>query len=148
MNSFTIFQTLYLTRAIPPFFIQPKLTDRGNNLSSQGGNKRKENRHLDRKCRMCGFDSLTETMQRQEDRAPEQSPRLDSTSVAVGTERRAQTASEQPVKRLSALPPQTGGKSAFPNCFTSSEQPCKTLIKWILILKERICTCARKSKLL
>lgn len=69
-------------------------------------------------------------MQRQEDRAPEQSSRLDSTSVAVGTERRAQAASEQPVTRLSALPPQTGGgKSALPNCFTSSEQQCKNTDK-------------------
>lgn len=58
---------------------------------------------------MCGFDSLTETMRRQEDRAPERSSCLDSTSVAAGTDRRAQAASEQPATRLSPRPPPTGG---------------------------------------
>lgn len=54
----------------------------------------------------------------QEDRGQEdQSSGLDSTRVAVGTERRAQAASEQPVPRLSPLPPQTEGKST---CQTAS----------------------------
>lgn len=43
--------------------------------------------------------------------------------------------SEQPVPRLSPLPPQTEGNStsaALPNCFTSSEQRCTTQMKSIL----------------